>query len=162
MSMDANLINQFILAIFEIFGKVANLKLRKDSVGCIEANPRDNDGVATVLGITGDIKGQIILIIDEKMAMKFASAIMMGEPVNEYNEIAESGVCETVNMIAGDASRRLQELGYVCDLSTPSAIRGKSIKFGFSPQIPIFKINFSSDWGPVQMIVTLEVAKKNP
>jgi chemotaxis protein CheX len=112
--------------------------------------------VATLLGLTGALKGQVILTMEEPLAMKLASAILMGIEVTEYNEMAESGVCEMVNMIAGEASRRLHELGYPCDLSVPSIIRGDQLEIGMQPRIPIFLIRFATEYGPVQMLLGLE------
>jgi len=158
--MDVNLLNQFILSTDHIFTQVANRSLKKESVQFFENGHKVKVSVATILGITGAIKGQLVLAIDEEIAKKFASAIMMGEPVPEYNEIAESGVCEMANMIAGETARRLLDMGFLCDLSVPSIVRGKEIEIGFYPKTPIWVIDFSSDWGQMKLILRLEVAAK--
>lgn len=154
--MDANLMNQFILATGNVFQQVAGLSLHKEKVDYHPEGAKFYANVATIIGITGALKGQLIVGIDEAMAMKFASAIMMGTPVEEYNEFAESGVCEMGNMIAGEASRRLHDQGYTCDLSVPSIVRGESVEIGFFPKSPLFSVTFTCEWGKIQIIIKLE------
>lgn len=157
--MDANILNQFILSADQIFNQLGEFHLKKESLERLQDCSKVKARVATLLGLTGAIKGQVILTMEEPLAMQIASAILMGIEVNEYNEMAESGVCEMVNMIAGEASRRLHELGYSCDLSVPSIIRGDPLEIGMSPKTPIFLIRFATGFGPVQMLLGLELAQ---
>jgi chemotaxis protein CheX len=157
--MDANVLNQFILATDVVFQQVANISLKKEKVNMFEGGHKFVISVATIIGFTGALKGQLIVGIDESMAQKFASAIMMGLPVEEFNEIAESGVCEMANMIGGESLRRLSDIGLVCDLSVPSLVRGQRSEISFTPNSPLFAVDFSCDWGPVLLVMRYEVAK---
>ncbi len=154
--MDSKLANQFIIAASTIFKKVGNVTLKKTGIEYFPKGTRISAGIATILGITGDYKGQFIIILDEGMALKIASAILMGVPVTTYDEIAESAVSEIGNMIGGEASRLLQESGYICDLSVPSIARGKEMEIAFYPASPLFSIKFESDWGEIKIILRLE------
>ncbi|MBF0503064.1 MAG: chemotaxis protein CheX [Candidatus Riflebacteria bacterium] len=155
--MDVNILNQFILAASSVFEQVANLKLKKEKVNIFEHGTKVIADVATLIGITGKVKGQMVVTLTSNTAMKFASAIMMGEPVNEYNELAESGVCEMANMIGGDAAQRLNALGYTVDVAVPSIIRGNAVEISFQPNTPIFMVAFSSEWGPIEVVLRIEV-----
>ncbi len=90
------------------------------------------------------------------MALKIASAILMGVPIETYDEIAESAVCELGNMIGGEASRLLQESGFVCDLTVPAIARGKEMEIAFYPASPLFSIKFDSEWGDLKVILRFE------
>lgn len=155
--MDSKLANQFIIAATTIFKKVGGVNLKKTGLEYFPKGTKVSAGIATILGITGDQKGQCIIVLNEEMALKIASAILMGVPVTTYDEIAESAVCEIGNMIGGEASRLLQESGYVCDLTVPSIARGKEMEIAFYPASPLFSIKFDSEWGEIKLILRFEV-----
>jgi len=157
--MDANLLNQFILAATSVFKQVANLDLQKEKVQLYDKGTKVVADVATIIGITGNIKGQMVIVLSESIAMKIASAIMMGEPVNEFGELAESGICEIANMIGGDTAQRFTGLGYSADVAVPSIIKGSSVEIGFTPNTPVFQIGFNSDWGKIGIFIRMEVHK---
>lgn len=158
--MDAKILNQFINATAEVFQSVASVELKKEKVNFYQEGHKFQCRIATIIGFTGALKGQIVVSIDDSIAMKFASAILMGVPVETYNEMAESGVCEMANMIGGASLRLLAEIGYICELSVPSIVRGESIELGFLPRTPIFAIDYSSSWGPVAIIMRVEEPKQ--
>jgi len=160
--MDANILNQFILATASVFEQVAGLKLDKEKVNVYDTGHKVKADVATIIGVSGTIKGQVIVTISEEIGMKFASAILMGEPVNEFNEMAESGVCEIANMIGGDAAQRLNKMNHVVDLTVPSVIRGKEVEIGFYPKAPVITVDFTSSWGRVQIAMRIEVGQVKP
>ncbi|MBF0407706.1 MAG: chemotaxis protein CheX [Candidatus Riflebacteria bacterium] len=155
--LDANVLNQFILASISVFEQIANIKLSKDKLQYYHQGFKWKVQVATILGLTGAIKGQIILSIDEEIAKKVASAILMGEPVNEFNEIAESGVCEIANMIGGDSAQRLNKLGLTVDVSVPSIIRGNDVEIGFSQKSDVFVVDYLCEWGKISIAFNVEV-----
>jgi len=157
--MDANLLNQFILATAHIFKQVGNIDIRKEAVRTVDPNYRIISDIATIIGITGAVRGQMVIVINEAMALKFASALLMGEVIKEFNELAESSICEMGNMIAAAASQRMHDMGHVCDVSCPSIIRGKSVEISLYPRAPVFVVQFGTDWGPLQIILKLEMDK---
>ena len=158
--MDVNILNQFILATDKIFQQLGDFGLQKLGLERLADSSKIQAKVATILGLTGSIKGQLVFTMEEPLAMKLASSILMGAPVNKYNEVAESGFCETVNMVAGEAARRLGELGFQCELSVPSILRGNSIEIGFQPPVPIFLVRFTTKYGPVQMLLALQTPRR--
>ncbi|GAB4278617.1 MAG: hypothetical protein Kow0029_22060 [Candidatus Rifleibacteriota bacterium] len=157
--MDSKLANQFIIAATTIFKKVGNVQLKKTGLDYFPNGTKISAGIAAILGITGDYKGQFIIVLNEEIALKMASAILMGVPVTQYDELAESAVSEMGNMIGGEASRLLQESGYTCDLSVPSIARGKEMEIAFYPASPLFIIQFSCEWGDIKLILRFEEKK---
>lgn len=156
--MDANILNQFILATANIFKQVGNIDIKKESVSTVDPNYRIVSDIATIIGITGAVRGQMVVVIGDSMALKFASAMLMGETIAEFNELAESSICEMGNMIAADASHRMHDLGHVCDVSCPSIVRGRSVEISLFPRTPAIIVQFGSDWGPLQVILKLAMA----
>lgn len=154
--MDSQVANQFINATLSIFKQVGNVNLKKTGLEYFPNGHKISAGIATILGITGALKGQFILVLDEAMALKIATAILMGVPVTTYDEVAESAVSEIGNMIGGEASRQLHEIGHICDLTVPAIVRGKEMEIAFYPASPIFVISFDCEWGPVKLILRFE------
>lgn len=56
--------------------------------------------------------------------------------MTQYDEVAESAVCEIGNMIGGEASKLLHEEGYKCDITVPSIVKGKEMEIAFYPAAP--------------------------
>ncbi|MBU1107717.1 MAG: chemotaxis protein CheX [Candidatus Riflebacteria bacterium] len=154
--MDSLLANQFIQAAITVFERVGNVSLKKTGLEYFPGGHKISAGIATILGITGDLKGQFVIVLNEDIALKIASAILMGIPVTVYDEVAESAVCEIGNMIGGEASRLLQEQGHFCDITVPSIVRGKEMEIAFYPVSPLFVISFNCEWGSVKVILRLE------
>lgn len=149
--MDSRVANQFILACIDIFKQVGNVTLKKTGLEYFPTGHKISAEIATILGVTGALQGQFIIAMDESIAMKIASAILMGEPVTTYNEIAASAVSEIGNMIGGKASTLLLNAGYICDLTVPTIVRGKEMAIAFYPVTPMFIIHFSCEWGLIHL-----------
>lgn len=154
--MDSRIANQFILASIEVFRKTGNVSLKKTGLEYFPNSQKISAGIATILGVTGDIKGQFIITLGEPFAMKVASAILMGIPVTVYDEVTESAVCELGNMIGGEASKLLHEVGLKCDITVPSIVRGKEMEIAFYPIAPMFIVHFSCEWGPIDLILSFD------
>ena len=154
--MDSRFANQFILAAINVFKKIGNVELKKTGLEYFPKGTKISSEIATILGISGDFEGQFVIALHEPMALKIATAILMGVPVTEYDEVAESAVCELGNMIGGEASGLLHQTGFECDITVPSIVRGKEVEIAFYPQAPVFLIHFSCDWGPVQLVLKIK------
>lgn len=154
--MDSQVANKFIEAVISIFGQVGNLNMKRCGLEYFPNGSNIKAGIATILGVTGALNGQFIIALDEPMALKIASAILMGIPVTSYDEVAESAVCEIGNMIGGEASQLLHKAGFICDITVPSIVRGEGMKISFYPASPLFIVKFESEWGPVQLILRFE------
>ena len=157
--MDVKILNAFVGALLDVFDRGAQMKLEKNKVSALPPNSRLKVEVASILGITGDVKGQMVLLTNEQIIMKCTSAILMGIEVNEFNEMAESGACEMLNMVGGDASQRMNDLGYKFEISPPSVIHGNA-EITFPGNAPVFLIDLRSEFGAVQVAITLEMVKK--
>lgn len=154
--MDSRVVNQFIIASIETFKKVGNVTLHKTGIEYFPTGHKITAEIATILGVTGALNGQFIIALDESIAIKIASAILMGMPVTTYDEVAESAVCEIGNMVGGEASRLLHENGFTCDLTVPSIVRGKEMEIAFYPPAPLFIIHFTCEWGPIHLTLRFE------
>ena len=84
----------------------------------------DTSGVVCIVGIIGDLTGNIIFSMSEEDAKGVASAMMGGMELDGFDEIAQSAVSELSNMLSANASMNLSELGLNTDISTPTLMQG--------------------------------------
>jgi chemotaxis protein CheX len=120
-------INAFIKASTEVLN---NFVSDKFTVGkpFIRNNPFPTKEIVIILGITGDIKGQAVFSLTEEIAKKVASAMMMGMPVEEIDEMAKSALSELGNMIMGNSATLLFNAGMKIDITPPSLVKGTAIE----------------------------------
>lgn len=83
------------------------------------------NAIAIAIDLTGDIKGKVLVRFTEDNAKQVASAMMMGMPIEELDDMSMSALSELGNMIMGGASSHLAENGVSTDITTPTVLRGK-------------------------------------
>ncbi|WP_304508496.1 chemotaxis protein CheX [Anaerotignum sp.] len=87
-------------------------------------NQIDSTGVIGIIGIIGELTGNVFFSMSEDCAKKIASYMMGGMEVAEFDELAQSAISELSNMLAANASILLSETGKTIDISTPTLING--------------------------------------
>ncbi|MBU1109633.1 MAG: chemotaxis protein CheX [Candidatus Riflebacteria bacterium] len=150
--MDSKIVNQFIKALTSIFAQVTNVSLTKTDLEYFPDGHKVSAKIAAILSIAGAFKGQFMLILNEPMALQLTSVVMAGVPVNNSSDLVDSAVRELCNMVAGEASKRLLEIGFNCDITFPSIARGKQI----DTASPSFVSKFECEWGELQQILKFE------
>ncbi|WP_409251126.1 chemotaxis protein CheX [Bacillus sp. SCS-153A] len=84
--------------------------------------------IGVLIGLTGDIRGQIIFDGDVEDFQGLGTS-MFGMPLE--GEMLESFAGELGNMIAGNLSTKIAELGHSMDITPPTVIVGESRFSGF-------------------------------
>lgn len=153
--MKVEQVNAFISASKEVLN---NFVANKFTVGkpFVRQSPFPTKEVVIMLGITGDIKGQAVLSLDEDMAKLIASGMMMGMPVDELDEMAKSALSELGNMIMGNSATLLFNAGYQVDITPPSLIKGSAIEMSTSG-LETICVPLVSDDGAMEFDIGLKV-----
>jgi len=149
--MKAEFVNPFASAMLMVFQKEFGMNVMRDSLA-LQQGPLRGADVNTIIGVTGQLEGQVIYTFDERVALRFASALM-GEAVEELDELAKSAVAELGNIITGNAAIGLSENGYNCILTPPTLLTGKELIV--TTFTPVLNIPFSTDFGSVTVHVAL-------
>ncbi len=149
--MKAEFVNPFASAVLMVFQKEFGMNVMRDSLA-LEQGPLRGADVNTIIGVTGQLEGQVIYTFDERVALRIASALM-GETVEELDELAKSAVAELGNIITGNAAIGLSENGYNCILTPPTLLTGKELIV--TTFTPVLNIPFSTDFGTVTVHVAL-------
>lgn len=138
-NIDVKYINPFLKASLEVIKKTCDISLQIGKP-FIRNTTEIDDSVAIIIGMTGQIQGQVFIIMPIVEALQIASKMMMGMPVTELDDMAVSAISELGNMIMGNTATIFAENGIITDITPPSLIKGKiTIKqsYGTAISIPI-------------------------
>lgn len=84
--------------------------------------------LTTIIGLSGDLKGNIAFSMPYDVAKKIVSCMMMGMEVNELDEMAVSALGEMTNMICGQAVSTLSTHNLSVDITPPTILHGNNMK----------------------------------
>lgn len=153
--VSADHINPFLLSAAQIIKQVCNLdikigKLIKDNL-TVKGEP-----LFIILGITGEITGQVSLVMEISVAREIASKMMMGAPVNEIDDMAKSALSELGNMIMGNAATIFYNKEIHIDITPPTLGIG-AVEME-SPQATVFMVPLLYDGGEIDLNFLLKLA----
>ena len=102
-SLDVAHINPFLQSSISVIEMTTQVKLAVGKPGLSELN---FPGKAFLLqvGVTGELKGQVLMAMSEESARFFAEKMMMGMQMDELNDMAVSALCELSNMVMGNTA----------------------------------------------------------
>jgi chemotaxis protein CheX len=156
--MNAEIINPFVVAAFTFLEKDQKLKISKGTLSLV--NSPVAGIVNTVIGIKGFVQGQVVYCMSMITALKIASMMLLGMPMDELDELAKSAIGEMGNIITGHASGILTNNGIFCSVTPPSLLIGPGVNISFKG-LPTIVIPIHSDLGEITIFVTLEEADPN-
>lgn len=156
--MKVEFVNPFVSAAFMVLEKVGKTKVTKGTLS-LASSPLAGMDVNTVIGVTGDILGQVIYSMSTDTAQKIASVMLMGLPISDFDEIAKSAISELGNIITGNAATELGNNGYCCNITPPSLFMGKEVKVSIK-DLQILLIPVTTDFGDIHIYVALKEAEK--
>ncbi|MGO5075556.1 chemotaxis protein CheX [Clostridium sporogenes] len=151
--MDAKYINPFIDSFYNILPQIGFSNVTREDVTV--RNSVQSLGILINLGIVGDIKGNIVYNIEGENGKKIASKMMMGLPVEELNEMAQSALSELSNMLTANASINFSNIGVNVNISTPTLMYGQDIKIKLNTD-KILNIKIVADDIPIDVNVAFE------
>jgi len=122
--MDVNYINPILSSFANVLPQLGLANVQKKGIS-LKGKFIESPGVVIIVGIVGDIKGNVIYGITIDDAKKIASAMMMGMPVNEFDELAQSAISELTNMLTANVATNFSNDNIIINISTPTLIHGK-------------------------------------
>jgi len=125
--MDAKMINPFIEAIMYIMPQLGFQSIVKGKISVGEQFMLSK-GVTVLVGLTDQMRGNVAYNMTEETAKKIASIMMMGMPVAEMDEMAQSAISELTNMVTGNAATNFEKCGLKVDISPPTLVVGSDFK----------------------------------
>lgn len=150
--MDVKLINPFLQSFNTIMPQLG-FEIEKGSI-TIKENI-EGTGVAISVGVTGDVKGNVIYIISEDASKGIASQMMMGMPIDELDDMSKSALSELSNMLTANASINYSNEGINTDISTPVLVTGKEMNIKVNTE-QIICITMNANGMPIDINISLE------
>lgn len=152
--MKAVYINPFLSATYNVIKVIADTEAVKGELS-LGSSPIKGDEVNVVIGVTGDLTGQIIFCLSEKTARVLASKMLFALSTDTFGELAKSAIGELGNMIIGNAVTELVDKGLICDLTPPALFIGKDVTVSTASS-QFLVIPFEMDLGKLNINVALQ------
>ena len=129
-----------------IAAEKTGLEVRDDHVTAYE--------ISSIIGITGETSGSIIISMPAVLACRIASNMLM-EEIGAINREVEDAIGEIGNIIVGDARRALIQDGHTLNNSIPTVVIGVGHKISRSGDVPCIAIPFTTEFGDFEVNVGL-------
>ena len=111
-----------------------------------------------MVGLTGELRGVVMVSCDEISATRIASK-MLGVPLQGPNEQTADALGEICNMIAGNFKHKLSGLSKRCALSPPTVVTGTDYRVHrqTSGSLQSLSVTFTFEGTPIYVsLETLE------
>lgn len=115
-------------------------------IGKMGAKGKDlvDTGVVIILGIVGDVKGNVVYTLSVDSAKRIASTMMMGMPIEQFDDMAKSALQELTNMLTANAATFFSNIGITIDISTPTLLQGENISIKMNSE-PVLCVQLLAD-----------------
>jgi len=154
--LDVSYLNAFIKAASYVFSEITGIRLERGKP-FVKAIPFSADAVAVVVGLAGDVRGQVVYSIPGEYAKQIAALMCGGMELADLaglDELTTSALAELCNMISGQAVMLLNETtGKKAMITPPTVLVGGGMQVFVKPPtlcIPFlangkisFEINYS-------------------
>ncbi len=152
--MDVKYINPFVESFTMVMPQLGFENVQLGTMG-EKNNEVEVTGIAVILGIVGAMRGNVVYAIDVESAKQIASVMMMGMPVEEFDEMAKSALSELTNMLTANAATAFSNIGIEIDISTPTMLQGNEMGIKMSSN-DILCVSLLADGVPVEINVAFE------
>jgi chemotaxis protein CheX len=150
--MNVKFLNPFVEAASEVISIETGVNLTRGDLG-LEKTPYLTDDITVILALVGMVNGNVLYSLNFQTAIALASK-MLGENLDSFDNLAQSGIAELGNVITGRASVKLSGAGYESTISPPTLVVGKGIMISTLDR-PRLVVPFQSDFGPVVIHLAL-------
>jgi len=152
--VDVKYINPFIQAFTAV---MPELGFGDVQMGTLMSKGKEitGSGVFVILGIVGAIRGNAVYAIDIESAKQIASVMMMGAPVDEFDDMASSAISELTNMLTANAATAFADSGILIDISTPTMLKGENISINMSSD-QVLCVQLIADDIPIEVNISFE------
>jgi chemotaxis protein CheX len=145
-------INPFVKAAIDVLKTEIGSEVERGRLR-VESSSANTHDVNVMIGVTGAAQGIVIYSMAAETARNIVGK-MMGQPFEEFDALAQSGIAEMGNVITGLASRGLSETGYICNITPPTLITGTNTAIG-TLDIPRLALPLTSICGEIEIHLAL-------
>lgn len=151
--MDVNMVNPVLLSFKEILPQLGFQSVEKQKLSLLPSTFSYN-GIILNISMVGKIKGVIMIGMELEGAKQFASKMMMGMPVAEFDAMAQSAISEMGNMVCANTCTQFAKIDVEgLDISPPTIMQSDGTSNVSLPVPQIVVIDFLCDGIPVRIYV---------
>jgi len=149
-------IDSFVEAVYTVFAEMLNPEMKEVKAGkpFFNDDPLRSYEIVVLVGVLGDIYGQVICGMTEETAKKIISR-MLEMPVEKIDEMGKSAICELKNIIVGNASTNLSHVGYKCLITPPLIMMGGHVPSFLEHVDTALAIPIDTPYGKVEINLSL-------
>jgi chemotaxis protein CheX len=120
--MNAEHINPFLIAATKILKDMCFIDV---TIGkpYIKNTEFTNNTLVIMIGVTGEMRGQVMIAFENNVACDIASKMCM-MPITVMDELSTSAICELGNMIMGNTATVFSTKGVGIDITPPTICSG--------------------------------------
>ena len=116
--MNAKLVNPIIEAFMEVMPQMGFPMPKRQRIYLQDRNVISS-GVMIKVGLTKQLRGNVVYNMTTDTAKYIASTIMLGVPVTKFGEMAQSAIREIANMLTARAATNFSQMGFSVDITPP-------------------------------------------
>lgn len=150
--MDVKLINPFLQSFNTVMPQLG-FEVERGEISMKEQISAS--GITISVGLTGDVKGNVIYILSEEGGKGIASKMMMGMEVETLDDMAKSALSEMSNMLTANASINYSKQGIETDISTPVLVTGDKMNIKVNTD-KIVCVEMKANGIPIEINISLE------
>jgi chemotaxis protein CheX len=151
-------INPFIAGSQKVLQELVGFEPKVEQPKLLDNTVPGSD-LVVIIGLIGEIKGQVMFVLDSNTSINIAKKMTFDESLNELNELAESAMSEMANMISGSTSMFMYADKIVIDITPPSLCRGEGMKISSKNKFVSIPLGLG-DLGKIYINISFEETKK--
>lgn len=155
-AVKAEQLNPFLLSAKQVLQQVCQIDVQFGPISKDDFYV-NGEPLFIMLGITGEITGQVCVVMETETAKDIASRMMMGMPITELDDMAKSALSELGNMMMGNAATLLSNSNVLIDITPPTLVFGSAMIT--SPEMAVIKVPLLYQNHEIRLCFLLKTAK---
>ena len=155
-AIKAEQLNPFLMSAKQVLQQVCQIDVKFGQISKDDFYV-NGEPLFIMLGITGEITGQVCVVMETDTAKDIASRMMMGMPVAELDAMAKSALSELGNMMMGNAATLLSNNNVLIDITPPTLVFGSAMIS--SPEMSVIKVPLLYGEHEIKLCFLLKTAK---
>lgn len=155
--MNVQFLNPFVEAAYMVLESEVGITAKRGQLS-LRRSAATADDITVLVSMVGHVNGVALYGLSESTAIAIVSRIL-GQPFDEFDSLAQSGIGELGNVITGQAGRRLAEAGFESKISPPTMVMGKGTLIS-TLDFERLHIPLETEIGVIQIHLALREANK--
>jgi chemotaxis protein CheX len=151
--MRLDFVKAFLNSTTEILGDLLGSEVAVSSM-TMQAHPAINREVITVIGLMGEVTGDVIIDIDQSTARQLG-AHLIGETAAEMTPLVKSSIAEMASMAIGRAISRINDDGTRLTMTPPNIFTDTNL-VNHDPSFETLVAPIATAYGEVRISVAIQ------